>query len=209
MQVIATDRSLLWAALRSGEVYLTDITPPGNTTAATELISAADENEFLGAVAGKATNYKPLPGMGERVDEGVYGWNNGLVIVRQSHTRQNNPDDAGVGALYGLYRPGEDVWEWVAGEALAVGARRSWEDVIYILYRDIGANNWFPPPQVPAHWEVWAEPGADAWVVGKLYTANVDVVTHNGHTWKCGFTHTSQVDWAPGTPGIWFWELIE
>ncbi len=32
-----------------------------------------------------------------------------------------------------------------------------------------------------------------------------DRVNYNEQEYQCTFTHTSQSDWAPGTPGIWFW----
>ena len=31
-----------------------------------------------------------------------------------------------------------------------------------------------------------------------------DIVSYNGQTWKCVFAHTSQSNWYPGAPGIWF-----
>ncbi len=47
-----------------------------------------DENTFLGMVAAKAGTYKPLPATGTQVYAGeIYGYNGGLVIVRQSHIR--------------------------------------------------------------------------------------------------------------------------
>lgn len=128
-------------------------------------------------------------------------------MVRQSHTRQHNPDDPGVGALYGIYRPGVDVWEWVAGEVLQVGARRSYEGVVYELYRDIGANNWSPPPQVAAHWRVVVETPGE-WAAGVAYKVG-DVVTHNGHTWRCDQAHTSIASWYPGAPGVFLWTRLD
>lgn len=34
-----------------------------------------------------------------------------------------------------------------------------------------------------------------------------DIVNYNGQFWKCVFNHTSQNNWAPGSTGIWFWEV--
>jgi hypothetical protein len=206
----ATDRPLLWAVTQSNAVLASGLTEVGGLTITGEdkaLVSDADENAFLGAVAGSAGDYNPLPDVGEFVEAGIYGWQGGLVVVRQPHTRQHNPDDPGVGALYGIYRPGVDVWEWVAGEVLQVGARRSYEGVVYELYRDIGANNWSPPPQVAAHWRVVVEtPGG--WAAGVAYKVG-DVVTYNGHTWRCDQAHTSIALWYPGAPGVFLWTRLD
>lgn len=43
------------------------------------------------------------------------------------------------------------------------------------------------------------------WVTGVKYEVG-DKVFYNGKTWKCKYAHTSQADWYPGAPGIWFWE---
>lgn len=206
----ATDRPLLWAVTQSNAILASGLTEVGGLTITGEdkaLVSDADENAFLGAVAGSAGDYNPLPDVGEWVEAGIYGWRDGLVIVRQSHTRLHDPDDAGVGALYGIYRPGVDVWEWVAGEVLQVGARRSYEGVVYELYRDIGANNWSPPPQVAAHWRVVVETPGE-WAAGVAYKVG-DVVTHNGHTWRCDQAHTSIASWYPGAPGVFLWTRLD
>lgn len=49
------------------------------------------------------------------------------------------------------------------------------------------------------------------WAEGVLYNGDWtgdsgDVVIYKGHKWRNKFTHTSQVDWYPGAPGLWFWE---
>ena len=206
--IYAIDRPLLWAVTQSNAILASGLTEVGGLTITGEdkaLVSDADENAFLGAVAGSAGDYNPLPDVGEWVEAGIYGWQDGLVIVRQSHTRQHNPDDPGVGALYGIYRPGVDVWEWVAGEVLQVGARRSYEGVVYELYRDIGANNWSPPPQVAAHWRVVVESEPEtppAWVqplgAGYGYLKGAKV-THNGFVWESIFDGENV--WEPGVFG--------
>lgn len=43
------------------------------------------------------------------------------------------------------------------------------------------------------------------WKTGILYDVG-DVVEHKGRTWKNTYRHTSQVDWYPGAPGLWFWK---
>jgi len=50
----------------------------------------------------------------------------------------------------------------------------------------------------------FAQSGTAAWAVGVHYPVNA-LVTYGGQTWKNTFEHTSQSDWYPGAPGIWFW----
>jgi len=50
----------------------------------------------------------------------------------------------------------------------------------------------------------FAQSGAAAWATGVHYPLNA-LVTYGGKTWKNTFDHTSQADWYPGAPGIWFW----
>jgi hypothetical protein len=50
----------------------------------------------------------------------------------------------------------------------------------------------------------FATSGAAAWAVGVHYL-NGALVSYGGKTWKNTYEHTSQADWYPGAPGIWFW----
>jgi len=50
----------------------------------------------------------------------------------------------------------------------------------------------------------FAQSGVPAWAVGVHYSVNA-LVTYGGKSWKNTFEHTSQADWYPGAPGIWFW----
>lgn len=104
--VTSTDRPVLWA-VKTSAVLAAGIMEPGGITVTGEdkaLLTDADENAFLGKVAGAAGSYKPLPAAGEALEAGaIYGYAGGLVIVRQSHTRtQHAPAD--VPALFSVYR---------------------------------------------------------------------------------------------------------
>ena len=61
--IIAKDRALYWAV---GEpVVAAGLTEVGGATlTGLVMVSAADENEFLGMVAGEAGSYEPLPDSG-------------------------------------------------------------------------------------------------------------------------------------------------
>ncbi len=56
-----------------------------------------------------------------------------------------------------------------------------------------------------AYWDEEGFSGIDPWTMGVWYNVG-DAVTYNGSTWDCVYAHTSQVDWYPGAPGLWFWE---
>lgn len=45
------------------------------------------------------------------------------------------------------------------------------------------------------------------WTAGVSYDVD-DVVNYSGEMWLNNFAHTSQVDWFPGAPGLWFWEIL-
>jgi len=45
------------------------------------------------------------------------------------------------------------------------------------------------------------------WTAGVSYDVD-DVVNYSGEMWLNNFAHTSQVDWFPGAPGLWFWEVL-
>jgi chitodextrinase len=46
------------------------------------------------------------------------------------------------------------------------------------------------------------------WKAGLAYKIG-DCVTYRGKTWRCTYAHTSQKNWYPGAPGIWFWTLAD
>jgi len=73
----ATDRPLLWAVTQSNAILASGLTEVGGLTITGEdkaLVSDADENAFLGAVAGRGGDYNPLPDAGEWVEAGAIGF---------------------------------------------------------------------------------------------------------------------------------------
>lgn len=176
-------------------------TKVGNSTASKELVAAADENEFLGLVAGTASGYNPLPAPGEHVEAGeIYGYNDGLVICRQEHTRTANaPID--VPALFAVYRPNPDgaTLEWIAGEPVEKGDRRLYNGTEYECIQ--AHQTEFTPDQTPALWNV--VPTSDEWQAGVAYSIG-DQVTYNSVLYECIQAHTSQVGWEPpNVPALW------
>jgi hypothetical protein len=77
------------------------------------------------------------------------------------------------------------VLEWVAGESVSVGTRRTYDGVTYeCLQAHVTQSDWVPPA-VPALWRVYEEPQepGDEWVdsgerVTALYGAGVIGVTN-------------------------------
>jgi len=197
--ITASDRALLWACQDGAAIIETGSTQPGETTITGEwrlLINAADEPAFLAAVAGKAGDYNPLPGVGERVEAGIYGWQDGLVMVRQPHTRtEHAPED--VPALFIVWREdAADVLEWVANERVEVGTRRTdggktWQ----AIQAHVTQEDW-QPAATPALWAEVVETTLGEWAVGVAYKAG-DIVTYHGREYQCRQAHTSLVGWEP------------
>ena len=174
------------------------------------LVSDADENAFLGAVAGSAGDYNPLPDAGEWVEAGaIYGYAGGLVIVRQSHVRtEHAPED--VPALLLVYREGTTgALEWVANERVEVGTQRTYAGKTWRALQAHTAQADWTPPATPNLWRVvesepetppaWVQPtGAhDAYNIG-------DRVTFEGNIYE------SLIDanvWSP-TAYPQGWQLI-
>lgn len=194
--IIATERALWWAV--GNPVIETGITPVGAlTVSGLPIVSAADENEFLGAVVGTAGNYKPLPGMGEWVEAGdIYGYDGGLVIVRQSHTRTEHAPET-TPALFSVCREGATgVLEWVANERVEVGTRRTYEGVTYQCIQAHTTQADWTPDVTPALWLALVDPSGTEWQAGVTYAVN-DEVTYEGKTYKCLQAHTAIPTWTP------------
>jgi hypothetical protein len=152
--IIAKERALYWAV---GEpVVAAGLTEVGGATlTGLTLFSAADENEFLGKVAGKATGYTSLPAVGEWLEAGdIYAYEGGLVIVRQAHSRTiYAPEDTP--ALFSVYREdATDALGWVANERVEVGMRRTDEGLTYqCLQSHVTQVDW-RPSVTPALWKL-------------------------------------------------------
>lgn len=209
----AIDRVLSWAVSDAGTIIETGITEIGATTISGKtLVSDADENALLGALVSAGVSAPPLPDVGTAMQRGdIYDYNGTLLMVRQDTVRVAGDPLAQV-SEFGVYREGEQAFEWVAGELLEVGARRLDDGVLYELWRDIGDANWSAPHLVPAHWRVvettapdewpqWVQPygGSGTYVFGAQ-------VTYNGQHWINTLPAPTLNVW---TPGVYGWELAE
>ena len=194
--LIVVDRPMYWAV--GNPVVAAGLTEvSGATVTGLTLISDANENTFLGAAAGSAGDYTPLPDRGEWLEAGeIYGYNNGLVIVRQSHSRtEHAPED--VPALFSVYREdAADALAWIANEPVLVGTRRLYEGVLYECIQAHTTQEDWTPPAVPALWMAVIEPGGTEWTPGVTYAVD-DEVTYQDKTYRCLQAHTAYPDWTP------------
>lgn len=188
-----TERAAFYALTRNSDIVQSGVVSPGEVLASPWPVqSDVDENAFLGKVASLNSSYNPLPSTGEPVEAGViYGYGSGLVICRQSHTRTaHNPAD--IPALFAVYRVDGGMLAWVAGEMVAVGNQRVYEDITYTCIQ--AHQTQFTPDLTPALWEAVAT--SNEWQVGVAYTIG-DIVTYQGAEYQCRQSHTSQVGWEP------------
>lgn len=203
---LAPGRPLYWAVTLGANALETGQSPLGSMTCTGEdkaLISDVSENAFLGKVAGKAGAYKPLPIAGTPLQAGeIYGYSGGLVMVRQSHNRTEHAP-ADVPSLFTVYRADAgDTLDWVAGERVEVGTRRTHGGKTWEALQAHQAE--FAPDLTPALWRevvsgiaAWKQPtGAhDAYAFGAI-------VTHNSQTWRS--LYAANV-WEPGVFG---WQVV-
>lgn len=162
MKLVATARPVFWAVPHS-EGLLQGDTSPGNTTESALLYFSEEEAGLLAALTVADVAAPELPEEpGSELRRGtIYSYAGTLLMVRKNTVRV--PGDPLIQVSeFGIYREGEEAFEWVAGEILPVGARRLDKGVLYELYRDIADANWSPPSQTLAHWKLVATT-ADEW----------------------------------------------
>ncbi len=138
----------------------TGITEPDQVTVTGQpsFETAADENEYLGLLAPVVSNFPLLPPMGTPLTQGeIYLWGSIAVMVRQSHIRTEHDPDT-VPALFIIHRLDDSI-EWIAGEKVSIGTRRTFEDVIYEAIQPHVTQSDWTPPTVPALWKVVEEQG--------------------------------------------------
>lgn len=200
MRITTTDRPKRYALFADdGAVVTTDVLSAGDYLATVlDVAVAEDENEFLRILAPHAATFPPLPSTGWLEVGAVYQYGDGAVIVRQGHERSIHPPED-TPALFMVWRAdAADVLEWIAGEQVNVGTRRSYGGVEYdCLQAHVTQADWLPP-NVPALWAaVVAEPEPSAeWAVGVAYKVG-DVVTYQGREYSCRQAHTSIATWTP------------
>jgi hypothetical protein len=199
-----TTRPILWTAtgLLSGETHtVTGETRVGDATGTSlAFIASEDENEYLSLL--DATLFPPLPDSGWLEAGEHYAYGDGVVIVRQAHSRTIYPP-ADTPALFMVYREDADAaLEWVAGESVYVGTQRLYDGIVYeCIQAHVTQADW-TPPAVPALWRVLPEPSAE-WQAWVWYDIG-DRVLYGGIEYECRQAHTSQPGWEPpNVPALW------
>lgn len=203
---IATDRPAFFAVTKGADTLATGQQPPNSITFTGDdkaILSDASENVFLSKMAGKAGSYKPLPDSGWLEAGSIYGYGGGLVIVRQAHSRTADAP-ADVPALFTVYRAGgPDVLEWVAGEKVETGTRRTYGGKTWAAVQGHYTQADYQPDKTPALWKEVTAGGPGEWDFPVAYKVD-DVVTYGSAQYRCVQGHTSQAGWTPDVvPALW------
>jgi len=195
-----TEQPILYAATGTigGEaIAVNGETRLGDRTGIAEVLDAVfdtDENAFIADVPADAWPALPDVGWLERGE--IYAYDAQAVMVRQSHNRTIYPPEQ-TPALFIVYREDAAGMEWVAGEQVEVGTRRTYEGILYECRQAHVTQSDWTPPATPALWAVVQDPGpGNEWASGVAYTIG-DVVTYEGAEYECRQSHTSQVGWEP------------
>lgn len=194
--VIAVDAELFVTVSSGGELVLSDTLPQSGAVATLlDITQTADVNEHLSTLAAWSDQFEPLPSAGASLTAGdMYRYGDGVVIVRQSHTRTEH-DPADVPALFLVARePGTGI-EWIVGESVEVGTQRTYGGTTYqAVQAHVTQADW-TPDSTPALWQPVGG-GAGEWQAGTAYAVD-DEVTYGGTTYRCRQAHTAQVGWEP------------
>ena len=153
------------------------------------IIVSESETEYLAELPAAA--FPILPDSGWLETGELYAYDGGVVMVRQSHDRMHYAP-AETPALFWTVNSSD---EWMAGEWVNVGTRRTYEGVLYEAIQAHTTESTWQPPNVPALWRAVQEPTAE-WQAWTAYTIG-DVVTYSGAEYECRQSHTSQPGWEP------------
>lgn len=147
------------------------------------------------------TIFPSLPSMGWLNKGDTYSYNNGAVMVVQSHERTiYTPEETP--ALFSFYRDNAAALEWMAGEKVEVGWTRMYEGKKYECLQAHQTLSTWTPDVMPALWKL-AAPATNEWAYPVSYSIN-QLVTYQGSTYKCLQAHTSQAGWTPPVvPALW------
>jgi len=191
------DRPIYYAVVGAG-VAISGQTNVGDATGIANALSVfhdENENDFVGQLPEDV--WPDLPDSGWLEVGEIYRYGDGCVMVRQSHNRTHYPPEQ-TPALFVVYRAdAADVLEWVAGESVVVGTRRSYDGLEYVcLQAHVTQSDW-TPPATPALWRVVPdEEPTDEWQPWTAYTIG-EIVIYQGVEYQCRQSHTSQPGWEP------------
>lgn len=182
---------------------LNGLTQLGETTGvsnALTVVHAEGETEYLEALNNANVTPSPLPDSGQLEIGQVYTWDGQMVMVRQSHERTIYPPDQ-TPALFLFYGDGVN---WIVGEQVFVGTRRTYNDITYeCLQAHVTQVDW-TPPNVPALWVVVNTGGGILdWVSGEQGIQIGDLRRYNNVVYRCIQNPGINI-WPPPTvPALW------
>jgi len=152
------------------------------------------------------TIFPPLPSSGFLEVGRIFSYNNGAVMVRQSHERTiYTPEETP--ALFSFYRDNASAeLAWMDGEKVEVGWKRTYGGKTYECLQAHQTQADWTPDKVPALWKEVVIPTTGEWAVGVAYKVG-DEVMYLGKKYRCRQAHTSIATWTP-TAAASLWLLI-
>ena len=152
-----------------------------------------------------STIFPPLPSSGTLKIGEIYSYNNGAVMVRQTHERTiYAPEETP--ALFSFWRDNASAeLAWMDGEKVEKGWKRTFDGKTYeCLQAHQTQADWTPTATLGVLWkEVVVIPAEGAWAVGVAYKVG-DIVTYKGKRYSCRQAHTSITGWYPDiVPALW------
>ncbi|MBK9357711.1 MAG: hypothetical protein IPN08_10045 [Bacteroidales bacterium] len=146
----------------------------------------------------------PLPAVGSQCLINTYYLYKGDILkCRQTHNRTiYEPKDTP--ALFSFYRDNTADLQWIVGEHVQVGWMRIYNNIKYEVIQAHQTQSDWTPPATPTLWKIYVDPTqTTVWTYPVGYVVN-QLVTYNGHTYKCLQAHTSQAGWTPtAVPALW------
>lgn len=190
----------------TANVYHAGITKPNQVTTSgqpSQTVSVS-ETEFIKLTKDIPVEYDTLPPVGEFVFQGIYTYNDSLIICRQDHLRTQFPPRE-TPALFVVYRPeGDNYLQWAVGEIVYPGQIRRYNGNLYECIQQHLTIVGQTPDLLPAIWNSYSDEECPQWVqpTGAQDAYNVgDCVKHKGQEW---ISTTPANVWEPG---IFGWEL--
>jgi hypothetical protein len=110
------------------------------------------ELKFLNKTKNIGT-YRPLPESGLVSANEIYGYGNGLVIVRKTHNRTGaNPADEPL--LFLIHVQGRTVIDWITDESIKRGCKRQYNGGVYKCIKSHITSADVIPSSSPEFWEL-------------------------------------------------------
>lgn len=152
-----------------------------------------------------STIFPPLPSSGTLKIGEIYSYNNGAVMVRQTHERTiYAPEETP--ALFSFWRDNASAeLAWMDGEKVEKGWKRTFDGKTYeCLQAHQTQADWTPTTTLGTLWNVYVDPlSVSEWKAGVAYIVGQKAI-YQSKTYECLQAHTSQAGWTPtAAPALW------